>query len=150
MINVRKHMVHTPPYEKVIREPLPVAQHTIMGEHSNQDQICLAKIVYYIVFCVYRGSYLLWSPVMPIMSYGGGYDLREGCVRPSRSLLTPLGLRSRFGDTLTLISSNLSPKRERGATGVKQVFLLDRNGYDCMAFSMPVPSQLTSPKSAFL
>ena len=31
----------------------------ITGEHRSQDQICLAKIVYYTGFCVYRGSYLL-------------------------------------------------------------------------------------------
>ncbi|CAN0033208.1 unnamed protein product, partial [Laminaria digitata] len=34
-------------------------------------------------------------------------------------LLTPLGPHSRFGDTLTLIPSNLSPKRDCGAKRVK-------------------------------
>ena len=34
--------------------------------HNKQDQILLVKIAKYIVFCVYRRSYLLWSPVIGV------------------------------------------------------------------------------------
>ena len=40
--------------------------HTILfaREHNNQDQMWLIKIAEYIVFCVCRGSWLVWSPVI--------------------------------------------------------------------------------------
>ena len=38
--------------------------YSITGDHSKQDQILLVKIGKYIGFCLYRRSYLLWSPVI--------------------------------------------------------------------------------------
>ena len=62
---------------------------SITGGHSNQDQICLENIVCYIGFCVYRGSYLLWSPVkvgQVIMFYGAeGGAIKS--IRPPQYLL---------------------------------------------------------------
>ena len=44
--------------------PFFLAQRTITGDRSKQDQIWSVKIGKYIGFRVYRGSYLLWPPVM--------------------------------------------------------------------------------------
>ena len=41
-------------------EPLP----TITGDHSESDLILFVNVAKYIGFCVYRGSYLIWSPVI--------------------------------------------------------------------------------------
>ena len=38
----------------------------ITGDHCKQDHILFVKIGTCIVFCVYRRSYLLWSPVIDI------------------------------------------------------------------------------------
>ena len=39
---------------------------------SNLDQILLVKIATYIGFCVYRRSYLIWSPVIVVPQYSAG------------------------------------------------------------------------------
>ena len=36
----------------------------ITGGHNKYDQILCVKIGKYVDFCVYRRSYLLWSPVI--------------------------------------------------------------------------------------
>ena len=36
----------------------------VKRDHSKQDHILLVKIGKYIGFCVYRGSYLIWFPVV--------------------------------------------------------------------------------------
>ena len=37
---------------------------SITGDHSKYDQKSLVKLSKYIGFCMYRRSYLLWSPVI--------------------------------------------------------------------------------------
>ena len=51
-----------------------VCEVVITGGHSKLDPILLVKIGKYIGFCVYRRSYLLWSPViMPVAAiYSAG------------------------------------------------------------------------------
>ena len=39
-------------------------RHAYCGERVNQDQIWLEKIGVYVGFCLYRGSWLVWSPVL--------------------------------------------------------------------------------------
>ena len=57
---------------------------------------------------------------------------------------------SRFGGAfLTKISSDLSPKGERGSDRVKPEVVINRNRC-CIAFRMPLPSRLTSLTSVLL
>ena len=48
-----------------IDDPQLPCKNDITGGHSKQDQIMSVKIGKYIGGCVYRRSYLLWSPVIP-------------------------------------------------------------------------------------
>ena len=44
----------------------------ITGDHSKLDQILFVKTTKYKGFCVYRRSYLLWSPVIGPVAFVGG------------------------------------------------------------------------------
>ena len=41
-----------------------ISSSTITGGHSKQDHIWLVKIGKYVGFCMYRRSYLIWSPAI--------------------------------------------------------------------------------------
>jgi len=59
--------------------------------HSTWDQILLVKIGKCIGFCVYRRSYLLWSPIIVPL-------IHAPIVGGTHHDLTLLELQSRFGD----------------------------------------------------
>ena len=62
-----------------------IAYPSIAGGRSKQDLLLLIRIAIYTGICVYRRSYLIWPPVIPLVrksmvkscNYGGHPDLRE-------------------------------------------------------------------------
>ena len=56
-----------------------------MGDHSKWDHMLVVKIAKYRGFCVYRGSYLIWSPVI---------GNREEKVENTRTVVTHFAMLS--------------------------------------------------------